>query len=322
MTYDSLTAHFVHADLPQVGAFISSSDLLNNIQHATRFSSLSNLQQSPTDCPTREKNGYLGDGGMTAATVTYNFETAVFYTRWMRDVRDALAYPAGLNVTCVANVVPISCRGPGTVAAGEQCQKGVCASSDPSWTVGYPTTVELVRDIFEDDRIVDRNYDDVKTWHDILAAQLTNLSSPQPYVLTKQPIGDWAPPRPAPERSTNKDESTFMFVHGTNILAHWAESRGNLSDFAKFRRLIATVKAHYQANFFDNSTGGYRDKTCTQESSGYMPLSQMLALRLGVVATTNRQALFNFLLALVEGLQPGPSQQFPNHSAWCGSHCS
>jgi hypothetical protein len=61
---------------------------------------------------------------MTALTVSHNFETAAYYSRWMRDVRDAIAYPAGLNETCVSNVVPIECRSRG----GEQCQKGACAS--------------------------------------------------------------------------------------------------------------------------------------------------------------------------------------------------
>lgn len=234
----------------------------------------------------------------------------------MRDVRDAIAYPAGLNYTCIANVVPVDCRGPGTVAAGEQCQRGVCSSSDPSWTVGYATTVELVRALYDDDRIVDENYAGVSRWHTILAGQLTNLSTPQPFVLLQQPIGDWAAPRPDPERSADHDESTFMFVYGSELLASWARRRGNSSDLARIQRLLTTVKAHYHANFYDNKTGAYRDKLAPQETDGYMPLSQMMALRLGVVAPENRQALFDFLLQLVRGEQPGPSALYPNHTGW------
>jgi alpha-L-rhamnosidase len=312
LNFDSLTAHFVHANLPQVGSFSSSSELLNKIQHATRFSSLSNLQQSPTDCPTREKNGYLGDGGMTALTVSHNFETAAYYSRWMRDVRDAIAYPAGMNETCVSNVVPIECRNQG----GEQCQKGGCASSDPSWTVGYPTTINLVHQLYDDDRIVERNFADVLFWVNVLAEQLTNLSSPQPYTLQQQPIGDWAAPRPAPERSNDHDESTFMWIYGTEILLGWAERNGNSSVVAKYSDLINTTKTWYHRNFFDNATGGYRDHMSPQGSTGFMPLSQMLALRLGIVPEEKQQALFDFLIELVEGKQPGPSAVYPNHSAW------
>ena len=57
---EALTAHFIHSAVPQSGEFISSSPLLNAIQHATRFASWSNLMDIPTDCPQRERFGWLG----------------------------------------------------------------------------------------------------------------------------------------------------------------------------------------------------------------------------------------------------------------------
>ena len=51
----TFTAHFIHSAVGQTGAFNSDNDLLNNIQHCTRFASLSNLMDVPTDCPQRER---------------------------------------------------------------------------------------------------------------------------------------------------------------------------------------------------------------------------------------------------------------------------
>ena len=51
----TFTAHFVHSNVEQTGAFNSDNDLLNSIQHCTRFASLSNLMDVPTDCPQRER---------------------------------------------------------------------------------------------------------------------------------------------------------------------------------------------------------------------------------------------------------------------------
>lgn len=45
---EAVTAHFVHSAVPQSGEFSSSSDLLNKIQHATRYASWSNLMDIPT----------------------------------------------------------------------------------------------------------------------------------------------------------------------------------------------------------------------------------------------------------------------------------
>ena len=47
----SITAHFVHTRVPASGALVTSSPLINAIQHATVYSSLSNLADIPTDCP-------------------------------------------------------------------------------------------------------------------------------------------------------------------------------------------------------------------------------------------------------------------------------
>ena len=48
---EALLAHFVHSDVPQSGEFSTSSQLLNAIQHATRFASWSNLMDVPSEEP-------------------------------------------------------------------------------------------------------------------------------------------------------------------------------------------------------------------------------------------------------------------------------
>jgi hypothetical protein len=58
---DALRSHFTHSEVPQAGEFSSSNGVLNAIQHATRYASLSNLVSVPTDCPQRERFGWLGD---------------------------------------------------------------------------------------------------------------------------------------------------------------------------------------------------------------------------------------------------------------------
>ena len=56
-TINSLTAHFIHSNVPQIGKFWSSSELLNSIQRATVYSIKSNQMDIPTDCPQRERQG-------------------------------------------------------------------------------------------------------------------------------------------------------------------------------------------------------------------------------------------------------------------------
>jgi alpha-L-rhamnosidase len=74
LTATSLTAHFIHSDVPQTGEFLSSSSLLNAIQHATVYSAASNQMDIPTDCPQRERQGWLGDAQLAFETVQHNFD--------------------------------------------------------------------------------------------------------------------------------------------------------------------------------------------------------------------------------------------------------
>ena len=52
----------------------SNAYLLNYVQHMTVYSSLSNYINIPTDCPQRERRGWLGDAQLSSLTTIYNFD--------------------------------------------------------------------------------------------------------------------------------------------------------------------------------------------------------------------------------------------------------
>ena len=84
----TLEAHFVHSDVPQTGEFSSSSPRLNAIQHATQYAGWSNMMDVPTDCPQRERFGWLGDAQLSFETQIHNAEGGAFYAKWLKDFAD------------------------------------------------------------------------------------------------------------------------------------------------------------------------------------------------------------------------------------------
>ena len=66
-----------------------AAKLLQKIESCTRASALSNLISVPTDCPTRERRGYLGDGHVAAPTLVKGWDMRGMYTKWLRDIGDA-----------------------------------------------------------------------------------------------------------------------------------------------------------------------------------------------------------------------------------------
>ena len=59
-TVQTLTAHFVHTDYDIIGSVGFSDPVMNQVQHMTQSSAMSNFQEIPTDCPQRERRGWLG----------------------------------------------------------------------------------------------------------------------------------------------------------------------------------------------------------------------------------------------------------------------
>lgn len=73
----------------EAGSFECSDTLVNRIFDICRRSYLSNLFGIPTDCPTREKNGWMGDGFMVQEAGMLNYDSRNVYAKWVKDMIDA-----------------------------------------------------------------------------------------------------------------------------------------------------------------------------------------------------------------------------------------
>ena len=89
LTAEDVTAIAVYSDLEETGSFRSSNDLLNKFVDATRWSAKSNSADLPTDCPTRERLGWLGDAQIFAETADYLFHYLPFARKFENDICDA-----------------------------------------------------------------------------------------------------------------------------------------------------------------------------------------------------------------------------------------
>lgn len=88
-TADDFTAVAVYSDLEETGRFESSNELLDRFTGATRRSARSNSADLPTDCPTRERHGWLGDAQIFVNTASYLFNCLPFARKFENDICDA-----------------------------------------------------------------------------------------------------------------------------------------------------------------------------------------------------------------------------------------
>lgn len=80
---------------PKNGEFACSNELFNKIYNLIDWAARSNLQSVVTDCPHREKLGWLEQTYLMGASLHYNYDLYALYRKAVRDMIDAQA-PDGL----------------------------------------------------------------------------------------------------------------------------------------------------------------------------------------------------------------------------------
>ncbi|MFQ9149249.1 MAG: hypothetical protein ACLR5G_13785 [Eubacteriales bacterium] len=63
---------------------------LDTIWRYARLSTLSNLFNMPTDCPTREKLGWCNDAQASCEQMTQNYDMTGLWKKWLQDIFDAM----------------------------------------------------------------------------------------------------------------------------------------------------------------------------------------------------------------------------------------
>ena len=232
-TLDSVKARVTHTDVASAGDFACSNPLLNQIQKATRWSYVSNLASIPTDCPHREKNGWTGDAHLAAEQALYNFQPAAVYTKWTRDLADAMK-PSGQ----LPGIVPSS-------------GWGYDWGNGPAWDSAFLLIPWYLYEYQGDTRILERNYEKMRHYVDYLTSRanggISNLG-----------LGDWVPPgKTAPVEVT----STGYYYKDARIVAATAAMLGKTEDARKYNALADSIREAFNAKFFNPETGLYSNGT-------------------------------------------------------------
>ena len=114
---EDIKAHFIHHKLKQRIFFKSSNTLLNKLFDMSVNALLSNSVHLLTDCPTREKFGWMNDAMCSAETLLYLFDCKKFALKLLKDFSDTVT-PDGKTVS----IIP-------TCAWAYNCCHGIFAAS-------------------------------------------------------------------------------------------------------------------------------------------------------------------------------------------------
>ena len=230
------TGVVVHSAMRRTGSFETSDAMLNQLEHNIIWGQKGNFVDVPTDCPQRdERLGWTGDAEVFAPTASFNFDTAAFYTKWLKDV--ALDQE---DNGAVPFVIPN--------ALTHDTRKGAAASA--GWADVATVVPWTVYQAYGDKRILEEQYPSMKAWVEYMRRAAGNS-----YIWSSGfSFGDWlafaTTDSDYPGATTAKDFlQTAYFARSTELLARTAEVLGKKDDAAEYAALEEKIRAAFVKEF-------------------------------------------------------------------------
>jgi alpha-L-rhamnosidase len=264
LTADNLKIHFVHSAVPEAGRFSCSNPLLNQIWKNARWSFLSNLHGIPTDCPHREKNGWMADAHLACETALWNYDGVTVYEKWLDDMADEQQADGKL---------------PGIVPTGGW---GYAWGNGPAWDSAFLIIPDYMHLYYGDSRMRERLYDQHRRYVDYLTGEAKTGTN-------GIGLGDYVPYKTTtPEIVT----STAYHFHDAKIVAETARLLGKQDEAQQYTAEAERIKTAFNRELYDPKTHQFSNGSQTSQST---------ALFHGLVPRAEVQGVVDALVANIHG---------------------
>ena len=279
----SFTACVIHTDFSRPGRFACSDEKITRLWQNVDWTMRSNYLDVPMDCPQRdERLGYTGDAEIFLPTALFHGDLALFYRKWLRDLRTEQSDEFG---------VPLS--------VPDILRTRTCVSI---WHEAATIVPWLIWETYGDSRILKEQYDSMAD-----SVEYTRRLAGENGLLqndTSAQFGDWlaldypkGPFRRIPEgilfpSTEEKGGGTELhligntyYLYSVDIMAKTAAVLGKKEDEIKWRALYENVLQKFRDEYV---TANGRLLSDTQTAAA-------LALRFNLVEEKHRQRVLEFL---------------------------
>ena len=220
---ESLEGVVVHSASPPVGEFSCSNELFNRIRTLVRWAQMSNMMSVLTDCPHRERLGWLEQYHLNGPSLRYEFDLAALYTKGMNDMADSQT-ERRLGARHRSRIRPIRQGFRDSPEWGSAFL--LCAWQQYEWT----GDVELLR----------RHYAAMQRYVDYLGSRSQNF-------IVSHGLGDWFDIGPKPRAWPNSLRSRSPPRHSTmRMRRSWPSVARVLGEPRRCREDIEALAAQYQ----------------------------------------------------------------------------
>ncbi len=274
VTILKLDGRFLHDAAPRVGTFTSSDTLLNRIHGLIDRAMLSNMMSVLTDCPHREKLGWLEESHLLGTALMDNWNLASLYNEISLNMADS-QQPSGL-VPSIAPEYPVF---------------GGAFRDSPEWGSAAVLDPWIAYQFSGDPAPLRQFYPSMQRYVAYLGGKAKDH-------LLDYGLGDWydiGPGEPGQSKLTTKGlTASAIYFQDLTTLARIATITGHPEDATGYNAEAEAVKTAFNAKFFHPETGLYDRGSQT---------AQAMPLALGLVAKEHEETVLASLVAAIRAKQ-------------------
>ncbi len=220
---------------PVTGTFECSNELFNRIFSLIDWSIRSNLQSVLTDCPHREKLGWLEVTQLMGNSIHFNYDIFHFYSKMVDDM---------IQSQTIEGLVPD--------IAPEFVKFGGGFRDSPEWGSASVILPWLLYEWYGDASVLD------KSWP-MMLRYVTYIKSKSDHHIVSHGLGDWfdmGPKQPGESQLTPKSlTATAIYYYDLKLLSKIAGVLGKSGDQQNIAVWSDSVKTSFNNKFFNKQTG-------------------------------------------------------------------
>ncbi|MEU6844632.1 family 78 glycoside hydrolase catalytic domain [Streptomyces sp. NPDC046716] len=260
----SVRGKVLRTDNASAGTFTSSNDLINGIHRITRRAVEGNMMSVLTDCPSREKLGWLEQDQLVFPTLAANYDMRSYLRKIVRDMADAQTTD-GL----VPSTVPDYVQLPGTYR------------NDANWGGAFVLVPWQLYTTYGDQETLRSYYPQMKKYVEFLEQKVSGG-------ILDYSLGDWFTPDTTFPKAVS---GTYGYWRIVDALSDIARVLGDDGDAATYRAKADTSARALTEKYYDQESGTF---------GGGGQGAEALALDMGAYPEGQRQRLVDHLVASVE----------------------
>lgn len=252
---------------PVVGDFYCSKALFNQTYNLIDWAMRSNMVSVLTDCPHREKLGWLEEAHLMQYSLQYRYHLARLYEKTMNDM-----YSSQTEKGLIPDIAP------------EFVEFRDGFRDTPEWGSAFIISPWYIYQWYGDSRLIEKYYPAMKRYLEYLKSKSNDN-------IVAYGLGDWfdiGPKSPGYSQLTsNGVTATAIYYYDVSLMSKMAQLLGKIRDVQYYTNLAVQIKDSFNKTYWN------RDKKIYDRNS---QTANAIALFVGLTTEENEQIVLNNLV--------------------------